>query len=164
MRYRLSCCLANIDTDVVTIRFELLVNNGFHFINQRPDRGFLRRGCLEVLRNVTARNYQAMAGVDRVAIVMRKGEFVLDDDLGFTAKDTILVFGHIPDFLAKENKEPVSGFKKPQNRRAFLVRFHLRHETVVFSIKHWDTAKLVNHNVRRIVSRMIKIQNHIFNG
>jgi hypothetical protein len=40
-------------------------------------------------------NDQAMTRVDRVTIVMGESQLVLDDDFRFTAKDTILVIGHI---------------------------------------------------------------------
>ena len=91
VRHRLTPCLANIDTDVVTIRIVLLVDDGFHFIDQRPDGGFFFSSRLEVFSNMPARDDQAMASVNRVTVVVGKNQLVFDDNLRFAAKGAVLV-------------------------------------------------------------------------
>jgi len=91
VRHRLTRCLANIDTDVVTIRAVLPVDDDFHFIDQRPDRRFFFSSRLEVFSNMPARNNQAMACVNRVAVVVGKSQLIFDNHLRFAAKGAILV-------------------------------------------------------------------------
>jgi len=91
VRHRLTPCLANIDTDVVTIRIVLLVDDGFHFIDQRPDGGFFFSSRLEVFSNMPSWNNQAMSWVDRVAVVVGKSQLIFDNNLRVAAKGAVLV-------------------------------------------------------------------------
>jgi len=101
MRNGLACRFADIDTDIVTIRMVLLVYDGFHFIDQRPDGHFLFCSCLEVFANVPVGNHQAMTRIDRVAVEMSERQAVFDNDFGVAAKGTIMMFGHDNGFLVR---------------------------------------------------------------
>jgi len=100
MRNGLACRFADIDPDIVTIGVVLPVDDGFHFIDQRPDGRFFFCCCLKVFADVPAGNHQAMAGIDRVTVKMGKCQVVFDNDFGVTAKWTVMMFGHDYGFLA----------------------------------------------------------------
>ena len=89
--HRLTGGLANIDTDVVSIRFIFFIEDNFHFIDQRPDSRFFFGSRLKVISNMPARDDQAMTSVNRVAVVMSKSQLVFDDNLRFAAKGAVLV-------------------------------------------------------------------------
>ncbi len=91
VRHRLTRCPANIDTDVVTIRLVFLIDDDFHFIDQRPDGRFFFSSCLKVFSNMPAWDDQAMAGVDRIAVVVGKSQLIFDNNFRFAAKGAILV-------------------------------------------------------------------------
>jgi hypothetical protein len=95
MRDRLARRLADIDTDIVTIRFVFLVNDDFHFIDQHPDCRFFFCRCLEVLIDNPARKNQAKTGVYRVGIVMSKRQLIFDHKFRIATKDTVFIFGHV---------------------------------------------------------------------
>jgi len=91
VRHRLTCCRANIDTDVVTIRLVLFIDDGFHFIDQRPDSRFFFCRRLKVLSDVPAHDNQAMTAVNRVAVIVGIRQLILDNSSGLATKNTILV-------------------------------------------------------------------------
>jgi hypothetical protein len=124
MWHRLTACLANIDTNIVSIRLVVPVDDDFHFINQRPDSRFFLGRRLKIFSHMPARDNQAMAGVNRVAVIVGKSQFVFDNPLRLATKDTILVLRHVYAFLAREADEPAARFKMPLNRMTFPEFFH----------------------------------------
>ena len=121
MSHRLSRRLANIDTDVVTIRFVCLIKDDFHLIDQRPDGRLFFCRRLEVLGNMPVWNYQAVAGINRIAIIVGKSQLIFDNHSGVATKDTILMFGHIRTYKLHD----VSWVSRGQSQVPESLLWHL---------------------------------------
>jgi len=95
MWHRLTRCRTDINTDIVTIRVVLLIDDAFHFIDQFPDSRFFFSRGLKVFSNMPARNDQAMARARRVTVIVGIRQLIFDDNFRIPAKGTILMFAVI---------------------------------------------------------------------
>jgi hypothetical protein len=99
----------------------LLIEDGFHFIDQRPDSRLFLRRCLEVFGDMPPHDNKAVPGVYGVAVVMGERQLVFDNDFGLSAKGAVLVFGHAGAFLAVVADEPASCIERRLNPVKFLA-------------------------------------------